>query len=80
MQFTYYNDTKKHVSLYKGSLQDYVGSIQPQAMVSFDLDIPSGKGVFIKQWDTGTVMISFIDLQAEDTPKDPTPPFAFCGG
>lgn len=69
IQFTYYNHTDKHISLYRGSINDYVGYFEPGSMVSFEVELKEGQAIFLKQWADHILLVMPIDIQRGDIDK-----------
>ena len=57
MQVTYYNDSDCHMSVYVKDMQHYVGYIAPNSAVSFEMDIPTGHGLFFKTYPQRTMLL-----------------------
>lgn len=76
VQFTYFNETQHHMSVYRGSLQDYVGHFEPGSMMSFEVEVGDNQAIFLKQWTERMLLIMPIDMQKGETdkPKQAVPP------
>lgn len=62
MKISWFNDKKSAVRLYIHTLAWETSIIVgPQEMKIIDVPVPEGHIPWIKEWDNGTVLISWID-------------------
>lgn len=54
----WFNDTHVDQTLLRNTLSDVIATVKPQEGISFEIEIPEGKQLFIKQWYYNHVLFS----------------------
>jgi hypothetical protein len=64
MKVYYLNDTKKNKAVFVGDLMGSPRTLAPTEGSMFDVEVPDGGAVFVKEWANGVVLLSFMDKEA----------------
>ena len=62
MELYYFNDRKIPARIFLHTLHKEYVMIPPQDGIKIEIDIPEGKTLFIKHWETGIVLMSARDI------------------